>query len=136
MAQFQPPPTWSEVIVVDENTGKASFSPVWLKWFIDLVDVINASGGGGGAVSHNSTSGLQGGTANQYYHLTAAEQAAVSAFLASATTALLTLAGTTAVSSLRLPHGVAPTSPVNGDVWTTTAGLFVRINGGTVGPLS
>ncbi len=35
-----------------------------------------------------------------------------------------------------LPHGVAPTSPVDGDVWTTTAGLFVRINGATIGPLS
>jgi hypothetical protein len=39
-------------------------------------------------------------------------------------------------AGLRLPHGVAPTSPVNGDMWTTTAGLFVRVNGTTVGPLS
>jgi hypothetical protein len=45
-------------------------------------------------------------------------------------------AGTTTVASLRLNHGVAPTSPVNGDMWTTTSGLFVRINGSTVGPLS
>lgn len=45
-------------------------------------------------------------------------------------------AGTTAVSSLRIPHGDAPTSPVNGDMWTTTAGLYVRVNGSTVGPLS
>lgn len=36
---------------------------------------------------------------------------------------------------LRIPHGVTPTTPVNGDFWTTTAGLFVQINGGTVGPL-
>lgn len=54
----------------------------------------------------------------------------------SASTALLTTAGTTSVSSLRIPHGAAPTSPVNGDMWTTTAGLFIRINGSTVGPLS
>lgn len=39
-------------------------------------------------------------------------------------------------ASLRVPHGTAPTAPVNGDMWTTTAGLFVRINGATVGPLS
>ena len=39
------------------------------------------------------------------------------------------------LASIRLPHGTAPTSPANGDMWTTTAGLFVRINGGTVGPL-
>ena len=49
----------------------------------------------------------------------------------SATTAILTLAGTTSVSSLRIPHGVAPTSPTNGDFWTTTGGVFARINGTT-----
>jgi hypothetical protein len=37
---------------------------------------------------------------------------------------------------LRIPHGSAPTSPVDGDMWTTTSGLFVRVNGVTVGPLS
>lgn len=36
---------------------------------------------------------------------------------------------------VRLPHRSAPGSPTNGDMWTTTAGLFVRINGVTVGPL-
>jgi hypothetical protein len=45
-------------------------------------------------------------------------------------------ASTTSLPSLRLPHGTAPSSPTNGDMWTTTAGLFVRINGVTVGPLS
>ncbi len=54
----------------------------------------------------------------------------------SASTQLNLAAGTTAVSSMRLAHGSAPTSPVNGDMWTTTSGLFVRINGSTVGPLS
>ena len=42
----------------------------------------------------------------------------------------------TSSAGLRLPHGTAPTTPVNGDMWTTTAGLYVRINGVTVGPLS
>lgn len=54
----------------------------------------------------------------------------------SATAVLAVGAATTAKSSLRIPHGTAPSSPVNGDIWTTTAGLFVRINGSTVGPLS
>lgn len=54
----------------------------------------------------------------------------------SGTTVLNLPAGTTAISSLRVPHGAAPTTPVNGDIWTTTAGLFVRINGVTVGPLT
>jgi hypothetical protein len=49
---------------------------------------------------------------------------------------LVTLASATGTAGLNLPHGAAPTSPVNGDVWTTTAGLFVRVNGSTVGPLS
>lgn len=49
---------------------------------------------------------------------------------------LATQASTTAAASARLPHGAAPTSPVDGDMWTTTAGLYVRINGATVGPLS
>lgn len=47
---------------------------------------------------------------------------------------LSAIASTTAFASLRLPHGSAPTSPTNGDVWTTTSGLFIRINGATVQP--
>ena len=73
MADFQPPPTWANPVLVDKQTGESKFNPVWLKWFVDLVAVINASGGGAGAVQHNSTGGLQGGTANQYFHLTTAQ---------------------------------------------------------------
>ena len=49
---------------------------------------------------------------------------------------LLTAASVAGGARFRLPHGTAPTSPVDGDCWTTTAGLYVRINGATVGPLS
>lgn len=49
---------------------------------------------------------------------------------------LITQASTIAAAGLNLPPGTAPTSPNNGDEWTTTAGLFVRINGVTIGPLS
>jgi hypothetical protein len=45
-------------------------------------------------------------------------------------------ATTTSNASIRLPHGTAPSSPTNGDVWTTTSGLYVRVNGATVGPLT
>lgn len=41
-------------------------------------------------------------------------------------------ASSTGNANLNLPHGTAPTSPVNGDVWTTTSGLYARINGATV----
>lgn len=35
-------------------------------------------------------------------------------------------------SSLRLPHGTAPSSPVDGDIWTTTTSIYARINGTTI----
>ena len=57
----------------------------------------------------------------------------VSAGIASATftgTAILP-AATTSLSPLRIPHGTAHSSPTNGDIWTTTAGVFARINGAT-----
>jgi hypothetical protein len=44
----------------------------------------------------------------------------------------LTLATPSATQqTLILPHGVAPTTPTNGSVWTTTSGVSVRINGST-----
>jgi hypothetical protein len=49
---------------------------------------------------------------------------------------VVTPASTTSGASLSVPQGTAPTSPNNGDVWTTPAGIFVRINGATVGPLA
>lgn len=45
-------------------------------------------------------------------------------------------ASATTGASLRLPHGVPPLVPVNGDVWTTAGGLYVRIDGTTIGPLA
>lgn len=48
----------------------------------------------------------------------------------------LTAASATGGAGFRLPHGAAPTAPVDGDVWTTSAGgMYARINGVTVGPL-
>jgi len=35
-------------------------------------------------------------------------------------------------AGFNLPHGVAPTAPVNGDLWTTAAGVFARVSGATV----
>jgi len=39
-------------------------------------------------------------------------------------------------AGLNLPPGIAPGLPNNGDIWTTAAGLFARINGATVGPFA
>ena len=52
----------------------------------------------------------------------------------SATGLLTTAASAAGGAGLNLPHGAAPTTPANGDLWTTTAGLFARVNGTTVGP--
>jgi hypothetical protein len=45
---------------------------------------------------------------------------------------LITVASATGGAGFNMPHGAAPSSPTNGDLWTTTAGLFARINGATV----
>jgi len=45
--------------------------------------------------------------------------------------AVQTAASTAGGASLNLPHGTAPTPPTNGDIWTTTGGLYGRINGTT-----
>ena len=42
-----------------------------------------------------------------------------------------TLASSTAGAGFRLPHGAAPTTPTDGDVWSTTGGIFWRQNGST-----
>jgi len=43
-----------------------------------------------------------------------------------------TVASATGGAGLNVPHGAAPTSPVNGDFWSTTGGFFGRVNGTTV----
>lgn len=44
---------------------------------------------------------------------------------------VITSAGTATSAPLRLPHGTAPTTPANGDIWTTSTDIAVRINGVT-----
>ena len=53
---------------------------------------------------------------------------------ASVTGKLSTTASSPAGTGFVIPHGNAPETPVNGDLWTTTSGLYARINGTTVGP--
>jgi hypothetical protein len=44
----------------------------------------------------------------------------------STSTALIVPASTTAVSSLRIPSGTAPTSPISGDLWYDGTNLVFR----------
>jgi len=48
---------------------------------------------------------------------------------------LITEASSASHIGFRLPHGTAPTSLTDGDIWTTTSGMYVRVNGSTIGPL-
>jgi hypothetical protein len=49
---------------------------------------------------------------------------------------LITAASTAIQAGLNLPPGVAPTSPNNGDIWSTAAGFFGQANGVTYGPFT
>ncbi len=49
---------------------------------------------------------------------------------------LVMAASATTGAGINLPQGSEPTSPNNGDVWTTLSGMYVRINGRTIGPLA
>lgn len=48
---------------------------------------------------------------------------------------LITAASGATLSGFNLTPGTAPASPVNGDMWSTSVGLYVQVNGSTVGPL-
>lgn len=45
-----------------------------------------------------------------------------------------TAASVTGGAGFNIPPGTAPTSPTNGDLWATTAGVFAQVAGATVGP--
>lgn len=96
MAVFQPPPTWAEVVLVDETTKRARFNPVWLKWFVDLIKILDEAGGG--SIVHNATSGTQGGQVNELYHFTSAEHAFLAGFVVG--TQALTITSTRLVTNL------------------------------------
>lgn len=44
MSAFQPPPTWAELLLVDQQSGKVAFNPIWLNWFISLTQNVGATG--------------------------------------------------------------------------------------------
>lgn len=49
---------------------------------------------------------------------------------------LVTAASSASLSGFNITPGGVPASPANGDMWMTSAGLFARVNGVTVGPIS
>lgn len=82
MATFQPPPTYAEVVLIDEQGKHPRFNPIWLKWFVDVARALAAAAGSGsGTLNHNALTGLQGGVADEYYHLSAAQLSEILAAL-------------------------------------------------------
>jgi len=65
--------------------------------------------------------------------LTLHDQSADTTFVAiDANGKINTIPSTTTAAGFNVPHATAaPTTPVNGDIWTTTGGMFARINGAT-----
>lgn len=66
---FPPPPTYADVVLVDEVSKRPRFNPLWLKWFLEITQFISVNGGGS-AINHENLSGLQGGSSSERYHLT------------------------------------------------------------------
>ena len=60
MAAAEPPPTFDPLIIEDpqERSLRNYFSPIWLKWFVDLSVSL---------VGYNSTSNDQSVLANQIF---------------------------------------------------------------------
>lgn len=81
MAEWQPAPTYDMPVQFQAEDPEAqallqrlrtTFSPNWLNWFLELAALLTAAGGGGGlGFDHNLLLNLQGGTTDEYYHLTA-----------------------------------------------------------------
>jgi hypothetical protein len=49
---------------------------------------------------------------------------------------LITAASSATTGGLNVTPGGVPTSPVDGDMWMTTSGLFIQVGGSTIGPLT
>lgn len=85
-----------------------------------------------------TTSGTLAVTLTAGYEIPTTAALAAKAPLASPTFTGKVTTAATAVggAGFSLPHGTAPSSPANGDVWSTTAGVYARVNGVTIGPFA
>jgi|SRR5690242_16924713 len=96
---------------------------------------VNQTSGTGSVTSFMSapTATLIAGTFRGFYHNPAVTSITGAHYSFEATSGTMLLPASVAgAAPLRLPHGTAPSSPVNGDIWTTTSSAFARINGVTV----
>ena len=142
---FEPPPTYADPFI--QEAGKEKFNPIWLRWFLKLIALINSGGGGGGGgFDHNSLSGLQGGASGEEYHLTNARYSVITGaqsantVLAGPTTGAAAVSGFRALVSSDLPAGTGTVTQVNtgtglsGGPITTTGTISVNFT--VVAPLA
>lgn len=118
-------------------TGITVTNPVGSTVNFNLAATVNGSGAGLTSGPSSSTSGdiatftgTSGQIADSGTLLTSLAPKASPTFTGKVTTAASASGG----AGFNIPQGAAPTSPVNGDLWTTSAGLYAQINGATVGP--
>lgn len=100
MAQQNPDKVPNTKIADDPNADA-----IWHRWFEQLLRRINTITG----LLHNALSGLQGGTTNEYYHLTAAEHGNIDNISASKLLGRGSGGGAGAVQQITLGGGLAMT---------------------------
>lgn len=72
---FPVPPTYAEPFTENPVTKVSSVNPLWLSWFLEAAAFFSAAGGSSGTIQHDLLGGLQGGAANEMFHLTNSEHA-------------------------------------------------------------
>lgn len=68
---FPPPPTYAEPTIVDARTGKSQFNPIWLRWFLEVAQILSqlAVGANSSNINHEKLAGLLGGDEGGHYHI-------------------------------------------------------------------
>jgi hypothetical protein len=96
----------------------------------DLTLVGPAANQGGLSVEHDGTAlAIRADGTTDVINITAAAATAINM---PAGVKVNTAATGASRAGFALPHGTAPSAPVNGDLWTTSSGVFARVNGSTV----
>jgi hypothetical protein len=115
-------PTFTGTVTIPSGASIAGFAPLASPTLTGNVTITSNSTGAALFIE-------QAGTGNI---LTLHDQATDTNFVAiDQNGKVSTIPSTTANAGLNIAHGVAPTTAVDGDIWTTTTGLFARINNST-----